>query len=192
MGLLFAAAQPVLLPVTVDIGGGIRLTTVNLGAAIVVLLAFLALGRAAAAVWSTPVIRWIEWSQVSAVTVFLVAQLNGVQDIAALVGLYALTAGSSLFLVSYQSQHANPWIFSFGAAVAIVPWGIVAFYQVGSIVIGDDPSVIVRIITIVTLLVAALYWWACFDVRRAHQAHVVLAVAGTSAFAWLSLLAGGA
>lgn len=185
VGLLVATVPAVLLPVTADFGGGIQLTTVNLGAAVVVVLAFAAVCRTAAAVWRTPVIDWIEWSQVSAVTVFLVAQLNGVQDIAALVALYALTAGATLFLVLQQSADTGRWPFSFGAAVAIVPWGVIAFYQIGVIVAGANPAPLIRVITIVMLAVAAVYWAVALRTRFSGRASAVVSGVGTSLFAWL-------
>ena len=185
VGLLVANATPLLLPVTVDIGGGIQLTTVNLGAAVAVLLAFSAVARGAAVWWPSPVIRWVELSQVSAITVFLVAQLNGVRDVAALVALYAITAGSTLFLVLHTRTHAGRWPFSFGAAVGIVPWGVIAFYQVGAIVAGAGPAPLIRVITVAMLAVAAVYWLLAYRPMFSDRTHTIVTTVGTSLFAWL-------
>ena len=185
VGLIVASAAPVLLPVTADFGGGIQLTSVNLGAAVTVLLAFSALCRGVAVVRPSPLVRWIEWSQVSAITVFLVAELNGVRDVAALVSLYALTAGASLFLVLHRRSDAGLWPFSFGAAVAIVPWGVIAFYQIGAIVAGDSPAPLIRVVTIAMLAIAAVYWAAAFRTGPSERAHALLVVAGVSLCAWL-------
>ena len=188
--LLLSGTSPVLLPVTADFGGGIQLTAVNLGVAAVTLLVFSALCRAIDAVRPSPVIRWIEWSQVSGVVVFLVAQFNGVTDVAALVALYAITAGSSLFLVLHETAAEPRWPFSFGAAVAIVPWGVIAFYQVGAIVVGGDPALLVRVLTIALLLLASAYW---YDARLARvkgrlviaeRAHTILTTLTVSVLAW--------
>ena len=188
--LLLSGTSPVLLPVTADFGGGIQLTAVNLGVAAVTLLVFSALCRAIDAVRPSPVIRWIEWSQVSGVVVFLVAQFNGVTDVAALVALYAITAGSSLFLVLHERAADSTWPFSFGAAVAIVPWGVIAFYQVGAIVVSGDPPLLVRVLTIALLLLASAYW---YDARLARvkgrlviaeRAHTILTVLTVSVLAW--------
>lgn len=70
--VFLVGVAPVLLPVTADFGGGIPVASVNIGAATVVLLVFAALGRL---VKPSPLARWIEWSQVAGVTVFL-AQLK--------------------------------------------------------------------------------------------------------------------
>jgi len=188
--LLLSGTSPVLLPVTADFGGGIQLTAVNLGVAAVTLLVFSALCRAIDAVRPSPVIRWVEWSQVSGIVVFLVAQLNGVTDVAALVALYAITAGASLFLVLHERAAESTWPFSFGAAVAIVPWGVIAFYQVGAIVAGGDPPLLVRVLTIALLLLAAAYW---YDARLARvkgrliiaeRAHTILTTLTVSVLAW--------
>ena len=188
--LLLSGTSPVLLPVTADFGGGIQLTAVNLGVAAVTLLVFSALCRAIDAVRPSPVIRWVEWSQVSGIVVFLVAQLNGVTDVAALVALYAITAGASLFLVLHERAADLTWPFSFGAAVAIVPWGVIAFYQVGAIVAGGDPPLLVRVLTIALLLLAAAYW---YDARLARvkgrliiaeRAHTILTTLTVSVLAW--------
>jgi len=188
--LLLSGTSPVLLPVTADFGGGIQLTAVNLGVAAVTLLVFSALCRAIDAVRPSPVIRWVEWSQVSGIVVFLVAQLNGVTDVAALVALYAITAGASLFLVLHERAADSTWPFSFGAAVAIVPWGVIAFYQVGAIVVGGDPQLLVRTLTIALLLLASAYW---YDARLARvkgrlviaeRAHTILTTLTVSVLAW--------
>ncbi len=190
VGILLGGTSPVLLPVTADFGGGIQLTSVNLGVAAVTLLVFSALCRAIDAVRPSPVIRWVEWSQVSGIVVFLVAQLNGVTDVAALVALYAITAGASLFLVLHERAADSTWPFSFGAAVAIVPWGVIAFYQVGAIVAGGDPALLVRVLTIALLLLASAYW---YDARLARvkgrlviaeRAHTILTTLTVSVLAW--------
>jgi hypothetical protein len=186
LGLLFATGPAVLLPVTADFGGGIALTTVNLGAAVVVILGFSALCRGAAAIWSPPIIDWIEWSQVAGVTVFLIAQLNGVQDVAALVALYALTAGGTLFLVlQQQSTSGGRWPYSFGAAVVIVPWGIIAFYQIGAIIAGESPTPLIRVITVAMLALAALYWAVALRTGFSVRPRAVVSAVATSIFAWL-------
>ena len=185
MGLMIVGVEPLLLPVTADLGGGVTLAQVNLGIAAVVLLVFAALCQGAAALWPSRVIRWVEWSQVSAVTVFLIAQLNGIRDVATLVALYALTAAASLFLVLHERAGAGRWPFALGASVGIVPWGVIAFYQIGAILVGDDPAPLIRVITIGILSVAVAHWLAAFRRRRAVWAHPLLIVTGVSVFAWL-------
>ncbi|TFC53097.1 hypothetical protein E3O47_03935 [Cryobacterium sp. TMT2-17-1] len=192
--VVLAQSAPVLLPVTAGFPGGpvgsqaeaqvVDLAAVNLGVAVVVLLAFSALLRLAAV---TPTVagsyrrglaaarnplRWVEYSQVSAVTVFLIAQFNGVTEVGTLVALYAITAGATLFLALQEREPAGGSLrpFVFGAMVGIVPWGIIAFYQVGAGVLHDVPELFVRTVTLSLLAVAALVWTNAWLGRRAHGA----------------------
>ncbi|TFC84216.1 hypothetical protein E3T23_00505 [Cryobacterium cheniae] len=185
---------PVLLPVTAGFPGGpvgstaephvVDLASVNLGVAVVILLAFSALLRLTAV---TPVfagsyrrglaaarnpLRWVEYSQVAAITVFLVAQLNGVTEVGTLVALYAITAGATLFLALQEREPAGDSLrpFVFGAMVGIVPWGIIAFYQIGAGLLGDVPELFVRTVTLSLLAVAALVWANAWLGRRGDGA----------------------
>ena len=188
IAVLLGGATAVMLPVTAQIGGGILIAMVDAGSATVVLLAFAAACRVAAIAWRGPVVRWIEWSQVSAITVFLVAQLNGIQDIAALVALYALTAGASLFLVLHEATPQERWPYRFGAALGIVPWGVIAFYQIAGMLSGSAPDTVVRIITLSMLVLAGLYWVCMLRTRSSYRVHLVLMVASTAIFAWMTLV----
>lgn len=190
---VLARKTPVLLPVTAGFPGGpvgfaaeaqvVDLAAVNLGVAVVILLAFSALVRFAVL---TPAladryrrglstarnpIRWVEYSQVSAITVFLVAQLNGLTEVGTLVALYAITAGATLFLALQERAPAGGSLrpFVFGAMVGIVPWGIVAFYQIGAGVLGDVPEPFVRTVTLSLLAVAALVWTNVWLGRRGRD-----------------------
>jgi len=111
-------------------------------------------------------LRWIELSQVGGITVFLVAQLNGIRDIPALVLLYAMAAASPLLLVLHDRRsdrrRAGLLAYSFGTAIAIVPWGVIAFAQIGGGLAGVSPSVGVRVVTIVMLALVALAWAAAW------------------------------
>ena len=173
-------------PQAVDVAAvnvaAVHLAAVDLGVAVVILLAFSALLRLAAV---TPMfagsyrrglaaarnpLRWVEYSQVSAITVFLIAQLNGVTEVGTLVALYAITAGATLFLALQEREPAGASLrpFVFGAMVGIVPWGIIAFYQIGAGVLGDAPELFVRTVTLSLLAVAALVWTNAWLGRRGH------------------------
>ena len=192
--VVLARTTPVLLPVRAGFPGGavgstdapqvVDLAAVSLGAAVVVLLAFSGLLRLAAV---TPTfvgsyrrglatarnpLRWIEYSQVSAITVFLIAQLNSVTEVGTLVALYAITAGAALFLVLQEREPGDGSLrpFVFGAMVGIVPWGIIAFYQIGAGVLGAEPELFVRTVTLSLLAVTALVWTNAWLGRRGHGA----------------------
>ena len=179
---VLARNTPVMLPVTARFSTGpvavaaeskvVDIADVNLGVAVVILLALSALLRFAVL---TPVLAgryqrglvagrnsiwWVEYSQVAAISVFLIAQLNGVTEIGTLVALYAITAGATLFLALQEREpsHGSLRPFVYGAMVGIVPWGIIAFYQIGAGARGDAPELFVRTVTLSLLVVAALVW----------------------------------
>jgi len=166
---------------------GERIAVVTLGAAAVVLLAFCGVLR-----FIPRDTRFVELSQVSGITVFLIAQLNGVSEVTSLVPLYAISAGATLFLVLHD-RDGDRWSYSFGAAVGIVPWGVIAFAQIGSGVVGDGPTPIVRIITLGMLALTIGVWTvirlsATRPSKAVRQVGTVLGVATPSVFAWLALL----
>ena len=161
-------------PVTV---AGSPLTTVNVALAVVVLVAFAAVMRFAVLVGRD--LRWVEQSQVSAITIFLIAQLNGITEVAALVPLYALSAAGTLFLVLH-SRSGDRLTYIFGAAVGIVPWGVIAFYQIAL-----GPSLLVRVITLAMLAVAISTWVAAY--RKSTRMLALLPALGASVLAWLVL-----
>lgn len=166
---------------------GEPLSTVHLGAAAVVLLVFCAIVR-----FIPRDLRLVEFSQVSGITVFLIAQLNGITEVTALVPLYAIAAGATLFLVLHD-RDGDRWSYSFGAAVGIVPWGVIAFAQIGSGVVGDAPAPIVRIITLGMLALLTASWTVTRLAKMrssspVHLAGLLLGVAIPSVLAWLALL----
>ena len=146
--------------------------------------------------------RWTEFVFTSSIAVFLVAQLNGVTDIGALVTIYAITSGMTLFSLLQERttvRCGHPLLpLAFGAAVGIVPWGVIAFHQVGAGVVGDGPSIIVRVITLTMLAAAfafAITQWreqraALLGAQRVagERMHVILSAASSSLFAWLVVL----
>ena len=146
--------------------------------------------------------RWIEFAFSSSITIFLVAQLNGITDIGALVLSYAITSGMTLFSVLQErsdppgtKQMLPLW---FGAAVGIVPWGVVAFHQVGALIEGNPPTVIVRVITLMMLSFSFSFAIAHWREQRqvatrqslasGERTHILLSLASTSLFAWVVVL----
>jgi hypothetical protein len=167
VALVIAAASGLTraLPVSATFGDAIvPIAVVSLSAAVAVLSGWSAIARFARGLVTSPRARAVEHSQVAGVTVFLVAQLNGITAVTSLVPLYTIAAGSTLFLLlSEQDREAGgsgrrPFIL--GSAVGIVPWGVIAFQQVGSIIAGSPPDPLVRVVTIAVLLVAAAQWVA--------------------------------
>ena len=179
------AAHPIALLVDAHLRGvaQVEIARVQLGVGVVALAVWGAAFRFATAIPAVgarfraglsdrrSVFRWIEYSQVSSIAVFLVAQLNGIAELGTLVALYAITAASTVFLgLDERSNSKVPFVF--GAAVGIVPWGIVAFYQLGASIAsradfwGAVPLV-VRVVTIGELACAAAAWAIAYRASRA-------------------------
>lgn len=196
-GVILLAEAAVIAAIALGTGTGALLAvtflgrsvaSVNVAAAAVVLLAFCGILRLI-----PRDTRFVEFSQVSGITVFLVAQLNGVTEVTSLVPLYAIGAGATLFLVLHD-RDGDRWAYSFGAAVGIVPWGVIAFAQIGAGVLGDSPTLIVRVVTLGILVLTGAEW-AVSRLARTRPERIglrtgaVLGAVTPSVFAWLALFA---
>ncbi len=226
--ILAASRSRVLLPITAHLPGGqggsterFVLARLDLGVGVVVLCVLVAVARLATG-FPTGVsrasdalqshrrtVRWIEFAFSSSITVFLVAQLNGISDVGTLVLSYAITSGVTLFSVLQDRAPETTgrmlplW---FAAAIGIVPWGVIAFYQVGALIVGNPPSALVRVITVTMLVFSLAHFLIQWREQRvaatgalpaAERRYVLLSLGGTSVFAWLVVLgvvvaAGGA
>jgi len=148
-------------------------------------------------------IRWIEYSQTAGITAFLVAMFNGVAEAGALILVYAIAAGS-VMLLWLQDRSTVPGArgllpFSIGAAIAIVPWGVIALYHVVGLFAGPHPSLLGQFGTLALLVIAAAHWvsvwldhqqlsaWA--SPLMAERVHIGLALATSAVFLALVLLA---
>jgi hypothetical protein len=125
------------------------------------------------------------------ITLFVIAQLNGIQDVGALVGVYALASAGVLFAVVQQRDEqatgGSRVALGLGSAVGIVPWGMVAFHQVGAGIVGHPLPGIVVVVTLVALVAAVAEFVATW--RRQLVAASVLRAAGSSLVAWLVVAA---
>lgn len=151
LGVLAAVLLPALpLPVTADLGGlrgdhRVALAAVDGRAALIAPALLTAIGLALP-------LRDARWRRLlpvglgAPVAVFLVAQLNGVRDLGALVLTYAVTAG----VVLVRSVPGR-WPWSIAAMLGIVPWGVIAFHQVGAGLAGSAVPVGVRLVTVAVL-----------------------------------------
>lgn len=130
----------------------------------------------------------IAFAQASGITAFLVAQLNGIVEAGTLVLVYAVAAGAPglLWLQARETDDRSRarWPYSFGAGLAVVPWGVVALYQIVGVVGGSPAPPLVRVMTIVVLVLAALAWWTerrlqlgLFGSRTAVVAHAAVSLA---------------
>ena len=153
--------------------------------------------------------RWIIFSLTSSITVFLVAQLNGITAIGTLVLIYAATSTMTLFSVMQDrmstsssapasSTPPSSLALVFGAAIGIVPWGIIAFHEIAAGITGNGPSLSVRIITLVMLGFAFAFAVTNWREQRRGQGRsvtaqgertfIVLSAVAASVFAWAVFL----
>ncbi|MBX9470972.1 hypothetical protein [Microcella sp.] len=172
LGALAVAQASILLPValSVPVGASVgNFARVDFAAAAAVVMligaaahATLALSAAGGGARSR-LLQLVAFAQASGITLFLVAQLNGVAEAGALILVYAFGGGAAglLWLQARESDDRlrARWPFSFAAGLAVVPWGIIALYQVVALVAGAPPAPIVRVLTVGVLLITALAWW---------------------------------
>ncbi len=148
-------------------------------------------------------IRWIEYSQTAGITAFLVAQINGVAEAGALILVYAISAGAVL-LLWIQDRSTTPGArgllaFSVGAAIGIVPWGVIALYHIVGLLFAPEPGLLFRLATLGPLIIAAAHWasvWLNHQRRgpwasplMAERGHIGLSLALSGVFVALVLLA---
>ena len=166
---LAVAGASALLPValTLRVGGPGEFATVDLALAASIVVLVSAVCRVLASMAPFGARRrglwYLEFSQVSGITVFLVAQLNGVTEAGTLILGYAVGAGA-VGLLWVQSRgsdehRAAPWPYTAAAAMAVVPWGIVALYQVTSLVAAAPLPPLVRVMTVIVLALFVCLWW---------------------------------
>ncbi len=158
-----------LLPVSLSLrtAGHGEFAVVDLAAAAVIVALIAVLCRVFAATASREShqrgLWYLEFSQLSGITVFLVAQLNGITEAGTLILCYAIAAGL-VALLWVQSRATDDlrraaWPFCAGAAIAVVPWGIVALYQVTGLALDAPLAPLVRVMTVVMLALFAALWW---------------------------------
>ena len=159
LGVLAAVLlAPLTLPVTADLRGpsaaavGDRVVLSEVAGRIALLVPALLAGLLLTPAVHDPRLRRLVVVGASApVAVFLVAQLNGVRDLGALVLVYAATAATVLV-----RSIPGRWPWSIAAMLGIVPWGVIAFHQVGALVAGGDVPVGVRTVTSLVLVASVV------------------------------------
>ncbi|GAA2750685.1 hypothetical protein [Amnibacterium kyonggiense] len=152
LGVAAVLRDPLELPVVAHLGAAsVRIAAVQGAAAVLVppLLVAVAAGLHAtgrldrsAAVWAS--------GAAAPIVLFLVARLNGVLDAMALVLVYASSAGGVL-LRSLHRPDGRPAALRWWSVLGVVPWGVVAFTQIGAGLAGTGPGPAVRVLTLVVL-----------------------------------------
>lgn len=172
--VLTLLTKQVLFPVTIDYMTGppgvdlpterVTLFSVNLGIGVV---AFLALSAIFHFLISTPwffgrygaglkanrnYFRWVEYSLSSSIMIWLIAQLTGINNFAALASIFAVNAAMIMF-GALQEKYETPGNgkflpFVFGSMVGVVPWILVFVYlfQPGASGTAQVPGFVIGII----------------------------------------------
>jgi hypothetical protein len=89
--------------------------------------------------------RWYEYAFSASLMIVLIAMLSGVYDVAALIGLFALTGVMNLFglmmeLHNQTTEKTNWSAFYFGCVAGIAPWIAIFIYFQGSANSGEMPT----------------------------------------------------
>lgn len=140
-------------------------------------------------------VRWIEYSVSAALMMVLIARFTGITDLAALLGVFALTTAMILFGLLMERQQrpgSADWsAFWFGSLAGAVPWAAVGVYLVN----GASPPAFVYAIVAIQLvfffsfaLNMALQYlqvgrWR--DYRFGETVYMGLSLGAKSILAWL-------
>lgn len=168
LGVGAALRGPVPLPVVGHFGGPpVRLAVLHMGAAVLVppvLVAVVAALRATGRLSRTAV----PWALGAAapIVLFLVARLNHVEEAVALVLVYASTAGGVLLRSSHRLG-GDPMPLRWASVLGIVPWGVVAFTQIGGQLTGTPVPPGVPLLTVAVLLASGAEYVVAYRRRDA-------------------------
>lgn len=140
-------------------------------------------------------LRWIEYSVSASLMMVLIARFTGIADLAALIGIFGLTASMILFGLLMERQQrpgtADWTAFWFGSLAGALPWLAVTVYLWN----GASPPGFVYVIYVVQFVFfssfavnMALQYrlvgpWR--DYRFGELAYAVLSLSSKSALAWL-------
>jgi hypothetical protein len=211
----------ILFPVTIDYPTGppgvplpperVELFDINIGAGVV---AFLLLSALFHFLISSPMFfsryreglkknhnyfRWVEYSLSSSIMIWLIAQLTGVSDFAALVGIFAVNA-SMIFFGALQEKYETPGNgkglpFIFGSMTGLVPWLIIVVYtiQPGGENAAEIPGFVYGIIVALFLFFNTFAFNQAFQYRKVgawknylfgEATYITLSLVAKSVLAW--------
>lgn len=117
--------------------------------------------------------RWTEYSLSSSVMIWLIAQITGITDVAALFSIFAVNASMIMF-GALQEKYEHPGSggflpFIFGSMTGVVPWIVILiyFFAPGSAAEVEPPAFVVGII------ISLFLFFNTFAVNQALQYHRV-------------------
>lgn len=143
--------------------------------------------------------RWVEYALSASVMIFLIAQLVGISDVAALITIFGVNTSMILFgwlQEKYQSPGDGGWLpFIFGCIAGAVPWVVITFYLVapGADSDAEPPAFVYGIFVSLFVffnLFAINQWLQYRRLGRWHdylvgeRAYITLSIVAKSALGW--------
>ena len=143
--------------------------------------------------------RWVEYSLSSSLMIVLIAQLVGISDVAALVGLFGVNTAMIRFgwlQEHFEQPGSGGWLaFGFGCLAGAVPWLAIAIYLLspGSASSASPPAFVYVIFLslFVFFNIFALNQWLQYRARGrwsdylfGERIYILLSLTAKSALAW--------
>ena len=145
------------------------------------------------------IFRWVEYSFSSSVMIFLIAQLNGISDYAALLAIFGVNLSMILF-GWLQEKYAQPgdgqWLpFIFGCIAGIIPWVIILIQLLspggpaGTTAPGFVYGIVISLFVMFNCFALVQYLqyrakgkWANY--LRGEKTYIILSLVAKSLLAW--------
>ncbi|MCB5280996.1 heliorhodopsin HeR [Arthrobacter sp. AL08] len=143
--------------------------------------------------------RWVEYSLSSSIMIWLIAQITGITDIAALFSIFAVNAAMIMF-GALQEKYETPGNgrflpFVFGSIAGVVPWIVIIIYFLapGSTTEASPPAFVYGIIISLflffnTFAINQLLQYRQVggwrDYLRGERAYITLSLVAKTALAW--------
>lgn len=143
--------------------------------------------------------RWVEYSFSSSVMIFLISQLNGISDYAALLAIFGVNVSMILF-GWLQEKYAKPgdgqWLpFIFGCLAGVIPWIVFVVQLItpkgpeGTSAPGFVYGIVISLFVLFNCFALVQYLqyrakgkWA--DYLRGEKTYIVLSFVAKSLLAW--------
>jgi hypothetical protein len=148
---------------------------------------------------SRNIFRWVEYSLSSSVMIFLIAQLNGISEYAALLAIFGVNVSMILFgwlQEKYTEPGDGQWLpFIFGCIAGIIPWIIILVQLLspngpsGSTAPGFVYAIVISLFLFFNCFALVQYKqyrakgkWANY--LRGEKAYIILSFTAKSLLAW--------
>ena len=145
------------------------------------------------------IFRWVEYSLSSSIMIFLIAQLNGISDYAALLAIFGVNVAMILFgwlQEKYTQPGDGQWLpFIFGCIAGIIPWLIIVIQLLSP----KGPAQASAPGFVYGIVISLFIFFNCFAIvqykqyrakgkwsnyLRGEKAYIILSFAAKSVLAW--------